>query len=198
MELQSSQWHHLEEIVAQAFADSARSLSQMTTGEIALHQPDLSFLPLNELPGIAGGPASVVVAVYLAVEGDIHGHVVLLFQPENARGLVDLLLGHPVGTCQALDEMATSALAELGNVCSSAFMTAIADRTGLEVKPSPPVVVVDMAGAILQAVAVDLYQSGEEALVVATSFNGALPGHLLLMPDTVSMARLVAALEAIR
>lgn len=198
MELPSGHLQYLEQIVARAFADSARSLSQMTTGEINLHEPELSFLPLKELPGIAGGPASVVVAVYLAVEGDIHGHVVLLFQPENARGLVDLLLGHPTGTCKELDELAASALAELGNVCSSAFMNAIADRTGLEVKPTPPVVVEDMAGAILQAVVVDLYQSGEEAQVVATSFNGALPGHLLLMPDTVSMARLVAALEAIR
>jgi len=198
MELQPSQCGSLERIVTQALAGSSRSLSQMTTGEIQLLAPQLSFVRLENLPALAGGPAAVVVGVYLAITGELQGHVVLLFRPENARGLVDLLLGQPPGTCRELDEIARSALAEVGNVCGSAFMNALADRTGLKVKPSPPVVMEDMAGAILDAVVVQLSITDEEALVISTSFNGALPGHFLLMPDNRSMARLVAALEAIR
>ncbi|MBY6276991.1 chemotaxis protein CheC [Symbiobacterium thermophilum] len=198
MKLQPSQWTALEQMVTQALAESSRSLSQMTAGEIRLDAPQLSFVPLRELPGVAGGPDHVVTAVYVGIEGELQGHVILLFQPKEARALVDLLLGHPAGTCRELDELGRSALAEVGNICGSAFMNAIADRSGLEVKPTPPVLLEDMAGAILQTVATDLLLTGDEALVIATGFNGAVPGHFLLMPNTESMARLITTLEAIR
>lgn len=198
MKLQPSQWKALEDMVTQALAESSRSLSKMTTGEIRLDAPHLSFLPLKDLPGVAGGPDAVVTAVYVGIEGELQGHLILLFQPHEARAMVDLLLGHPAGTCRKLDELGRSALAEVGNICGSAFINAIADRSGLEVRPTPPLLVEDMAGAILQTVATDLLLTGEEALVITTAFNGAVPGHFLLMPTTESMARLITTLEAIR
>lgn len=187
----------LHAIVVKALADSSQSLSQMTTGRIFLREPELSFQPLTLVPGITGRPAAVVTAVYLGMDGDLHGHLMLLFSVEGACRLVDLLMENPPGTCTALDEIGTSALAETGNICGSAFMNAISDRTGLKVIPTTPAVVTDMAGAILQSVVTELYLNGDEILVVETGFNGEVQGHLLLMPDTDSMARLVAALEMI-
>lgn len=198
MKLQPGQWKALEDLVTLALAESSRSLSQMTTGEIRLDAPQLSFLPLRALPGVAGGPGAVVTAVYVGIEGELQGHVIVLFQPKEARAMVDLLLGHAPGTCRELDELGRSALQEVGNICGSAFINAIADRSGLEVRPTPPLLVEDMAGAILETVATDLLVSGDEALVIATAFNGAVPGHFLLMPNTESMARLITTLEATR
>lgn len=198
MNLQQSEFDILQSIVARALEDSSNTLSLMTTGRIQLQNPRLSFQPLNVVPGIAGGPAAVVCGVYLGIEGDLNGHLMLLFGKESALGLVDLLMEQPVGTTTDLDEIGVSALAESGNVCGSAFMNAISDRTGLKVIPTTPAVVVDMAGAILEAVVTELYLNGDEVLVVETGFNGEVPGHFLLMPDTDSMARLVAALEAIQ
>lgn len=198
MHLQQSELNVLQAIVARGLADSSHSLSSMTTGQIQLQAPQVAFLPLSRVPEVAGGAATVVVAVYLGMEGDLKGHLMLIFSEEAAAGLVDLLLDQPVGTTTELDEMAISALAEAGNICGSAFMNAIADETGLVITPTPPLVVRDMAGAILEAVVAELFLSGDEALVVETGFNGKVPGHFLLMPNTESMARLVAALEAIR
>lgn len=198
MNLQQSEFSILQSIVIKALQDSSQSLSSMTTGRIQLQNPRLSFLPLNVVPGIAGGPATVVCAVYLGMEGDLSGHLMLLFGKESACGLADLLMEQPAGTTKELDEIGISALAESGNVCGSAFMNAISDRTGLKVVPTTPAVVVDMAGAILEAVVTELYLNGDEVLVVETGFNGGLPGHFLLMPDSDSMARLVAALEGIQ
>lgn len=198
MDLQQGELNILQSIVMKALEDSSNSLSSMTTGQIQLQNPRLTFLPLNVVPGIAGGPATVVCAVYIGIEGDLSGHLMILFGRESAGGLVDLLMEQPVGTTQELDEMSLSALAETGNVCGSAFMNAISDRTGLKVVPTTPAVVVDMAGAILQTVVTELYLNGDEVLVIETGFNGEVPGHFLLMPDTDSMARLVAALEAIQ
>lgn len=197
MNLQQSEQDILQAIVTRALADSSDSLSSMTTGQIQLQPPRLSFLPLMSAPGIAGGPTTVVTAVYLAMEGDLRGHLVLLFSQSSSCGLVDLLLGQPIGTTTELDQLGRSALAEAANVCGSAFMNAIADRTGLVVLPTPPIVVQDMAGAVLQPVVADLSLTGDEALVIETGFNGQVPGHFLLMPDQDSMARLIASIEAI-
>lgn len=195
--MQESEYSILHTIVEQALADSSRALSSMTTGGVHLQNPHLQFLSLNELPSIAGGPANVVVAVYLGIEGDLTGHAMLLFGEESARRVVDMLFDVPAGTTAVLDEIALSALAETGNVCGTSFLNALSDRTGLRIVPTTPAVVTDMAGAILQSVVTELYVHGDEVLVVETDFNKEVPGHFLLMPDQDSMARLVAAVEAI-
>jgi len=184
-------------IVQKGLSDSSRALSSMTTGGIQLQDPHLQFLSLGVVPNIAGGPEKVVVAVYLGIEGDLNGHLMLLFTQQSGLRVVDMLMEMPAGTTDQLDDLAASALAELGNICGSSFLNALSDRTGLTIVPTTPVVVVDMAGAILESVVTELYLNGDEVLVVETGFNGEIPGHYLLMPDQDSMARLVAALEEI-
>lgn len=196
MILTSQEHATLEAIVQKGLADASRALSTMTGG-MQLSVPRMQFLPLNLVPGIAGGPEAVVVAVYLGIEGDLNGHMMLLFSTADACRLGDLMFGNPPGTTAAPDEMVLSALAECGNVVGSSFMNALANKTGLKVIPTTPAVVTDMAGAILQTVVTELYLSGDEALVIETGFSSGVTGLFLLMPDHESMARLIAALEAI-
>jgi chemotaxis protein CheC len=197
MNLTQNELEVLLSIVQKGLDDSSKALSCMTTGGIQLQNPRLQFLPLNVVPGIAGGPEKVVVTVYLGIEGDLNGHLMLLFTEESGLRVVDMLMEQAAGTSKALDDIGVSALAETGNVCGSSFLNALSDRTGLKIVPTTPVVVVDMAGAILESVVTELYLNGDEVLVVETGFNGEIPGHFLLMPDQDSMARLVAALEEI-
>jgi chemotaxis protein CheC len=131
------------------------------------------------------------------MEGDLDGHLMIMLQQESARRVVDMLMEQPAGTTVELDEIGLSGLAEMGNVCGSSFMNAISDRTGLTIVPTTPTVVIDMAGAILQSIVTELYLNGDEVLMVETGFNGDVPGHFLLMPNQDSMAKLIAALEAI-
>lgn len=197
MALTATEFQTLYTIVQTGLAESSRALSAMTTGGIRLSDPRLEFLPLTLVPSITGGPAEVVVAVYLGITGDLNGHLMLLFQQESARRVVDMLLELPPGTTQTLDQIGLSALGETGNVCGSSFLNALSDRTGLTIVPTTPVLLTDMAGAILESVATELYVNGDDVLVIETGFNGGVPGHFLLMPDQLSMARLVTTLEAI-
>lgn len=197
MHLSDREYSTLHQMVEQGLADASRALSSLTTGQIHLSPPQLTWVQLSEMPQIAGVPDSVVVAVYLGIEGDLSGHLMLLFTEEGARRTVDLLLGQPLGTTPELDELALSALAETGNICGSSCLNAISDRTGLRVVPTTPAVVIDMAGAILESVVTELYMNGDEVLMVETGLNGLVPGHFLLMPNQDSMARLLAALEAL-
>lgn len=197
MNLDVTPYRVLYSIVEQGLNDSSRALSAMTTGGIRLQRPRLQFLPLKMVPSIAGGPAAVVVGIYLGIEGDVAGHVMILLTESSALQVVDMLMEAPSGTTTRLDDMGVSALSETGNVCGTAFLNALSDRTGLRIVPTTPVVVNDMAGAILASIVSELYLNGDDVLMIETSFNGDVPGHFILMPDQDSMARLVAALEAL-
>lgn len=197
MRLEESEYRVLLGIIDQGLTDAASGLSVMTTGAVTLEQPHVEFMPLHTVPNVAGGPAAVVVAVYVGITGDVTGHLMLLFTEDSARRVVDILFDNPPGTTAELDPLAMSALAEAANICGSHFLNAISNRAGLTITPTAPAVVVDMAGAILEAVVADLFLGGDEALVVETGFNADVRGHFLLMPDHDSMARLVAALESL-
>jgi len=188
----------LRSAMEKGLADSAAALSAMTTGGIQLTDPELRLLPLQKVSEIAGGPACVVVAVYLRIHGDLHGHAMFLFSEESALRVSELLKGDPPGSAAKLDEEGLSALAEAGNICCSACLSALSDQTGLVILPTPPTVVQDMAGAILDPVISHLYMGGDETLVVETRFNHGIPGYFLLLPDQDSMAKLIAVLEALQ
>ena len=86
--------------------------------------------------------------------------------------------------------MEASALQEMGNVTGSFFMNAVADNTGLRLMPSPPTVMMDMAGAILDAALAEVMTDREELFVMETVFSTKdreIRGMLLVLPTAEFM-----------
>ena len=82
--------------------------------------------------------------------------------------------------------MEESALGEVGNIMGSFFLNALSDATNSSFLPSPPAVMMDMAGAILDVALADIIQESDHALVVETSFcteDRQIEGTLLIMPS---------------
>src|SRR5581483_1860284 len=76
------------------------------------------------------------------------------------------------GTTQSLDAMEVSALAEVGNVAGSYFLTALADGANLTLPPTPPIVFHEMRGAILDSLAAELMLlEWDDAVVVEAEFT---------------------------
>jgi chemotaxis protein CheC len=97
-----------------------------------------------------------------------------------------MLLGNPDGTTTALDEMERSVLGEIGNVMGSHFLNTLSDYTGLDLRVSPPEVMMDMAGAILDPALAELMAVADEATVVESSFSAQgreINGKFLVMPN---------------
>ena len=112
--------------------------------------------------------------------------MIIIYRPETAYDLIDLLLDQPSGTTTALEEMEISALGEMGNIVGSFFLNALADATGLDLRVSPPEVMMDMAGAILDAVLAEIMLEVDEALVMQTSFGTQdmqIDGTFLCLPS---------------
>src|SRR4051794_4558453 len=158
-------------VAASAVQSAANALSEMALREITAVSPEGRVGDLSHLSMVAGDPERSVVAVYLGIEGDIPGHILMAFSESMALGLVDMLMGEPVGNTTELGDLEISALAEAGNVAGSFFLTTIADWSGLTLPPTPPVIIHEMCGAILGTLAAELaLMENEQAMMIDAQF----------------------------
>ena len=161
-------------------------LSEMVGLEIEMTAISARQIPVDDVPDLFGGREQMAVAVYLAVTGAAEGHMFLIYPPKTAMALVDLLLGEEPGTTQEISEMAASALGEMGNIMGSFYLNALGDASGLLLMPSPPAVIMDMAGSILDVALADILEESEDALVVEAVFSTpdqTVSGNFIVLPS---------------
>jgi chemotaxis protein CheC len=168
--------------------NAADGLGAMTHRHVRMTIPSVSIVPLSELPRRMGGPETEVVGIYLVTMGDLPGHIMLVLGHEDALRLVDMLLEQPEGTATELDPLGRSALAEVGNLTASFFLNMVASITGLKVRPSPPAVMVDMLGAILDIILAAVGASADEVILLDTLFqeeegDRRVQMHFWVVPD---------------
>jgi chemotaxis protein CheC len=156
----------LKAITSEGIKNAARGFSGMVGHKIEVSNPVARLVPLLGIAEIVGGPENEAVGIYLRIEGDMLGQIMMIIPYQKALELVDLLMDIPEGTTQFLGSMERSALGELGNMCGAFFLNSLAKMVGAEFRPTPPAVMVDMVGAILD-------------IIIATT--GGLSEHVLLM-----------------
>lgn len=196
LDLTPNQLDALREIGNIGAGNSATALSQVINTRIDMNVPKVALVPLTDVPDMVGGPDSIVVGLFLRVYGKAPGNILFLLPQKSAYNLVDTLMGRPHGETKQLDQMDQSALMEIGNILSGAYLNAFFTFTGLTMLPSIPALAMDMAGAILNIVLVQLGQMGDTALVIETEFlseDDGINGHFFLVPDPGSLSTIIDA-----
>ncbi len=158
-------------LVSKGVTNALAGLADMVGKEIEVSSLEARYIEIKDVSYLVGGPEQTTAAIYLSVSGAAEGHMIVIYRPETAYDLIDMLLGQPSGTTTELGEMETSALGEMGNIVGSFFLNALADATGLKLRVSPPSVMMDMAGAILDAILAEVMLEVDQALVMQTSFG---------------------------
>jgi chemotaxis protein CheC len=158
----------LQKIAEEGIYHALEGLSRMVGQELKAFPPQVAFANLLDLPNRFGGAETESVGIYLRAEGQMAGQFMLIFTLEKSLEMVDLLMGDPPGTCKQLESMGRSALAEMGNLTGAFFLNSIASLTGLETRPSPPAVMVDMVGAILNVVIATSAQETDQVVMIMT------------------------------
>lgn len=173
------------ELMSKGVSNAVVGLSQMAGQEIKVMNMNIKRVPIKEISNLFGGPEALIIAVYLEISGNATGHMVLVYKPNVAFDLVDMLLGQPQGTTKVLSDMESSALGEVGNVMGSFFLNYLSDTTGQRFQPSPPAVMMDMAGAVLDSTLASILAHSDETLVMEAIFgshNRQVAGTFLALP----------------
>jgi chemotaxis protein CheC len=180
----------LQKVASEGAVRAGRALSEIMNHEISIFAPEVRMGTRSDACDAVGGEEALVLGAYLGVTGEINAHVMLLFPVERALECVDLMLLQAPGTTTGLDEMAASAIGELGNIIGSAFVNALGDHTNLVLHPTPPTIVNDIAIALVESVYAEILSLGGEVTMIDTVFKdarGQTAGLLMIAPDSVGL-----------
>ena len=185
----------LKEIGNIGAGNATTALAQMLQCKVDMKVPQVKLLSFSEVGILMGGEEQVMAGIYLLVEGDIRGSIMFLLEYHSARNLVAKLMGMQ---CEGEEftEMEMSALKEIGNIITGAYLNSLSTLTGLTIYPSVPDLSIDMAGAILSVPAIEFGTLGDKLLLIQTQFTDEieLDGYFILIPDMESYDKILNSL----
>lgn len=189
----------LKEVGNIGAGNAATALSQLLSEKIKMTVPSVSLVPFSQVSEVLGGSEKIVVGIYTRYFGDAPGKIIFFFEHSEALMMMDRMLNRPSGTTKIFADLEASALKELGNIMTGAFLYAMTNLTGFNYLPSVPAFASDMAGAILNTALIDLGTMGDYALLITTEFSltqRKINGHFFLVPDPGALELTLSALGA--
>lgn len=186
----------LKEIGNIGAGNAMTALSQMIQSKIDMKVPQVRLLEFKEIGSLLGSEETLMVGVILGVEGDITGEILFLIELSAAKSLTKkIMMGYDSGR-QDFDEMEQSAMQELSNIITGAYLNSLASLTNLCIYPTPPSLSVDMAGAILSVPAIEFGSLGDKILMIQSQFfdEVEIDGYFILIPDMESYEKILKSL----
>jgi chemotaxis protein CheC len=189
----------IREICSIASGTAANALSQVLNKKITMKVPDIQIVPVELATSIMGAPNSIVAGVYSRLLGDFRGGLLLTFPREDVILLVNKLVnsGNEVKV-HSLSELDVSAVSEVGNIISAAFVTAISQIINKTILISVPKLSIDMLGAIVDFILIELAEEAEQALIMKIEFEDiprTVSGHFFILPNPGSLEMLLDSIK---
>jgi len=183
-------------LVSKGISNALYGLSLMVHHQIAVTSLSLKWLPVKQAAAMICGPEERGVGIYLAIEGDADGHLLMMHDISMAFRIIDIQLGLPIGTTVRMGDMEGYILGEMGNITGAFFLNALADATDLVLMPSPPAVMTDLAMAMVNLPLSCILEGQDEALMVSATFataNETIEGKFIVLPTVDFMTTLVGS-----
>jgi chemotaxis protein CheC len=181
----------LRELANIGSGTASTALSIMLGRSVDISVPTAKALPFADAVDAAGPAEQEITGIVLGIVGDMTGTVLLLIPPADADAMCRMLGVEPT------DELALSALGEIGNIVGTSYINALASMTGMHIEPTPPATATDMLAAIVESVLAGHALSSDVALMLDS--NLLVEGEdcsisFLLVPDADGIATVLARL----
>lgn len=185
----------LKEIGNIGAGNATTALSQMLNTRVDMAVPKVRLMEFKDVGEAMGGEEQLVAGIYLAVEGDVTGSIMFIQRKESAREMVSKLMGMELEG-EDFNEIELSALKEIGNIITGAYLNSLSTLTNLCIYPSVPELCIDMAAAIMSVPAIEFGTIGDRILMIQTDFadDADMSGYFILMPDEESYDKILVAL----
>ncbi len=187
----------LREIGNIGAGNAATALSVMLGQPIDMTLPKVNLLEFNDVADAVGGPEALTYGVLLNLHGDIDGMIMFLLNRDFAHLILNILMGGAYESFDEMDELALSAIQEVGNILAAAYVKSIAELTGLFINVSVPQVSIDMAGALLSVPIIKFGTVGDKVLFIEENFQSptqSVMSHMILFAEMKSLNLMLSKL----
>lgn len=198
-ELSGIQYDVLKELGNIGAGNATTALAQMLNKRVDIGVPLVRLCGFDEISSIMGSEEKVMIGILLMLSGDVNGMMMFMMEPDIGRNLVNTLMGIEKEGSD-FDEIELSAVQEVGNIISGAYLRSLSEMTSLRIDVSIPLLQIDMAGALLSVPAIEFGKIGDKVLLIETQFEGevnnqnSLTGYYVLVPELDSYNKILESL----
>lgn len=186
----------LREIGNIGAGNAVTSLSKMLDKKVDMHVPKVTLVDFKTLSDFIGGPENIIIGILVNLSGDVNGIMMFLVEHKSARKLIEILFNDS-NSGDEFSEIELSALQEVGNILSSAYLGSLATLINKSIYPSVPFLAIDMAGAILSVPAIEFGKVSDKVLLIESVFEAEekdVSGFFVLVPDPPSFQTILTSL----
>ncbi|MDD5730576.1 MAG: chemotaxis protein CheC [Candidatus Omnitrophica bacterium] len=183
----------LKEIGTIGAATAATALADLIATKVEIIVPEVNLVPIETIHNLLGDMDRLFFVLDMEIKGDVLGRIFLLFSPDDARFLASALLGKPKEEIDFNDDLFQSSLKESANILGGSYVSALAEMIHKNILTSVPSLAMDMVGAILDFIFIQIAQFSEEAIFIKTDMKVKglnLEGLFLFFPATESLNKI--------
>ena len=174
----------MKEISSIGTSHAATALSKLLQKEIRITIPD------EEAVDKIGYIEELVTATLVRMSNEVNGLMLFIFKLDLANAVLEKLIGRRYDSFEELDELAYSALEEIGNIIICSYVNAFTQLVGVEIDLSVPSSTVNMLGGVLTVPMAEYGYVTDKLMYINAEFimgGEKLSDGLLMLPDIESL-----------
>jgi chemotaxis protein CheC len=187
----------MKEISSIGTSHAATALSKLLQREIRISIPEINILGYEETVDRLGYIEELVTATLVRMSNEIDGLMLFVFKMDLANAVLGKLIGTEYQSFEELDELAYSALEEVGNIIICSYVNAFTQLVGVQIDLSVPSSTVNMLGGVLTVPMAEYGYVTDKLMYINAEFivdGEKLSDGLLMLPDIESLNRILEKL----
>ena len=180
----------MKEIGSIGTGHAATALSKLLQREVRITIPKVQILDFDGAVKRIGKEEEIIGATLVQMSGDLDGLMLFLYDKRFARKMMKKLLQTEYKDFDAMDDMAFSALKEVGNIIICSYINAFSQLVHVDLHLSVPSSTVNMLGGILTVPMAEFGYESDKLMYSNADFlmdGKSLPSWLLMLPDIHSL-----------
>jgi len=161
----------LEEIGKVGSGQAAAALATLLKVPVSVCALRVMQLPVVEIMSLPQPPGDVFLGIYFTLYGEGMGRALVMVSRDDACRLVDVACGKPLGSTRILDEYAQSAVREIGNIVTGAYLSAIRSLVAVPLVHSIPYLAMDQWRAIFDSLLTSLATEVESVVLIEAEMS---------------------------
>ena len=190
----------MKEISSIGTSHAATALSKLLQKEVRISIPEVSVLGYDETVNRIGDIEELVAATLVQMSNEVNGLMLFIFKLDLANVVLEKLIGTRYESFEQLDELAYSALEEIGNIIICSYVNAFTQLVGVEIDLSVPSSTLNMLGGILTVPIAEYGYETNKLMYINAEFiidGKKLSDGLLMLPDIASLNGILERLGVI-